>query len=161
VAASACAWDTVLSRRIPRKPLSSIDLTTLAAFHLTPPEESQLDRGILLFNAGAFWEAHEAWEAIWQNRPEDGRFFIQGLIQLAAAYHQLSRKIYRGVVIHLKQARDRLKLFPPQFLGIDVAPILRTIDASMAAIQARENLADVDWQAVKVARIERCQRQPC
>jgi predicted metal-dependent hydrolase len=158
--AAPFAWDTVLSRRIPRKPLSSIDLTTLAAFHLAPPEESQLDRGILLFNAGAFWEAHEAWEEIWQNRAEDGRFFIQGLIQLAAAYHQLSRKVYRGFVIHLEQARARLKLFPPQFLGIDVAAILGTINGSMAAIHGRDSLADVDWQAIKVARIERCQQQP-
>ncbi len=51
------------------------------------------------------------------NHPEDGRFFLQGLIQLAAAYHQLGKKIYRGVVIHLKQAQERLKLFPPDVSG--------------------------------------------
>jgi hypothetical protein len=28
------------------------------------------------------WEAHEAWEEIWMNHPEDGRFY-PGLIQLA------------------------------------------------------------------------------
>ena len=89
------------------------------------------------------------------HHPEDGRFFIQGLIQLAAAYHQLGKKVYRGVVIHLKQAQERLKLFPPDFLGIDVPPILQVIDDSLAAIEARSSLTDVDWAALKVARIQR------
>jgi predicted metal-dependent hydrolase len=144
-----------LSRRIPKKPLSSIDLTALVPFDLTTGEEAHLTHGIALFNSGKFWHAHEAWEAIWMNHPEDGRFFIQGLIQLAAAYHQLRKKVYRGVVIHLKQAQERLKLFPPDFLGIDVPPILEVIDASLAAIEARTTLAEVDWAALAIARIHR------
>jgi hypothetical protein len=145
-----------LSRRIPKKkPLSSIDLTALIPFDLTTDEESHLEHGIALFNSGKFWEAHEAWEEIWMNHPEDGRFFIQGLIQLAAAYHQLGKKVYRGVVIHLKQAQERLKLFPSDFLGLDVPPILEVIHASLAAIESRPSLADVDWASLKVARIQR------
>jgi len=89
------------------------------------------------------------------NRPEDGRFFIQGLIQLAAAYHQLGKKVYRGVVIHLRQAQERLKLFPSNFLGIDVPPILQVIDDSLAAIESRSSLVEVDWASLKVARIRR------
>jgi predicted metal-dependent hydrolase len=144
-----------LSHHIPKKPLSRIDLTALTPFNLTLDEETHLERGIALFNSGQFWEAHEAWEEIWKNHPEDGRFFIQGLIQLAAAYHQLGKRIYRGVVIHLKQAQERLKLFPPDFLGIDVPPILQVIDESLAAIESRSSLEEIDWAALKVARIQR------
>ena len=89
------------------------------------------------------------------NHPEDGRFFIQGLIQLAAAYHQLGKKVYRGVVIHLRQAQERLKLFPSDFLGIDVPPILEVIDDSLAAIESRPSLADVDWETLQIATIQR------
>jgi len=144
-----------LSRRIPKKPVSSIDLTALTPFDLTADEELHLERGITLFNSGKFWEAHEAWEEIWMNHPEDGRFFIQGLIQLAAAYHQLGKKVYRGVLIHLKQAQERLKLFPSDFLGLDVLPILEAIEASLADIESRPSVADVDWATLKVARIQR------
>ena len=144
-----------MSQRIPKKPLSSIDLTALVPFHLTTDEDAQLERGIALFNSGKFWEAHEAWEEIWMNHPEDGRFFVQGLIQLAAAYHQLGKKVYRGVVIHLKQARERLKLFPSDFLGIEVPPILQVIDDSLAAIESRSSMVDLDWAALKVATIQR------
>ena len=144
-----------MSHRIPKKPLSRIDLTALTPFNLTPDEENHLERGIALFNCGQFWEAHEAWEEIWKNHPEDGRFFIQGLIQLAAAYHQLQKRICRGVVIHLKQAQERLKLFPPVFLGIKVLPILQVVGDSLEVIESRPSLAEVDWDALKIAQIRR------
>ena len=144
-----------MAQRIPKKPLSSIDLTALVPFHLKTGEEAQLERGIALFNSGKFWEAHEAWEEIWMNHPEDGRFFIQGLIQLAAAYHQLGKKVYRGVVIHLKQAQERLRLFPSDFLGIDVSPILQVIDDSLAAIESRPTFVDVGWEMLQMASIQR------
>ena len=43
--------------------------------------------GVDLFNAFYFWEAHEAWEALWAVKAKDSppALFLQGLIQLAAA----------------------------------------------------------------------------
>src|SRR6059058_3393109 len=40
-----------------------------------------------LFNHGFFWEAHEAWEALWHAAGRKGRTadFLKGLIKLAAA----------------------------------------------------------------------------
>jgi predicted metal-dependent hydrolase len=57
---------------------------------LVPPErlhETELFRfGVDLFNRSYFWEAHEAWETLWQSCPEGPtRQGLQGLIQLAAA----------------------------------------------------------------------------
>ncbi len=59
---------------------------------MTPPpaEYDLLARGAALFDAGAFFEAHEAWEEAWIAAvdPEE-RLFFQGLIQIAAAFHKL------------------------------------------------------------------------
>jgi len=43
--------------------------------------------GIDLYNAGHFWEAHEAWEGLWRAAALDRaqRLYLQGLIQCAAA----------------------------------------------------------------------------
>jgi uncharacterized protein len=44
--------------------------------------------GVDLYNAGYFWEAHEAWEGLWRAAPARDvaqRRFLQGLIQCAAA----------------------------------------------------------------------------
>jgi hypothetical protein len=47
-------------------------------------------RGARLFDAGEFFEAHEAWEARWRvATDETERRFFQGLIQVAAAFHKL------------------------------------------------------------------------
>jgi uncharacterized protein len=139
----------------PKKPLSEIDLSTLTEFVLTAEEEEHFNRGIRLFNTGRFWEAHEAWEFIWLRHHEDARFFIQGLIQLAAAYHQLGRRIFRGVAIHLRQAEERLEFFPANFLGIDVEALREVIAQSLKEIDSRPSLEAVDFGKLRIPRIER------
>jgi predicted metal-dependent hydrolase len=55
-----------------------------------PRWTDSLRRGARLFDEGAFFEAHEAWEEAW--RPETDparRTLLQGLIQVAAAFHKL------------------------------------------------------------------------
>jgi hypothetical protein len=47
-------------------------------------------RGARLFDEGAFFEAHEAWEERWRVATDPAeRDFLQGLIQIAAAFHKL------------------------------------------------------------------------
>lgn len=46
--------------------------------------------GARLFDAGQFFEAHEAWEQHWLvETDETRRRVLQGLIQVAAAFHKL------------------------------------------------------------------------
>ena len=60
--------------------------------------EPAIERGVALFNAHEFWHAHEAWEELWLEESGDEKQFLQGLIQLAAAYHHVKRGTYRGLV---------------------------------------------------------------
>jgi predicted metal-dependent hydrolase len=47
-------------------------------------------RGARLFDGGAFFEAHEAWEERWRLESDEmQRRFLQGLIQIAAGFHKL------------------------------------------------------------------------
>ena len=47
-------------------------------------------RGAQLFDAGAFFQAHEAWEERWQAETDpDARLLLQGLIQIAAGFHKV------------------------------------------------------------------------
>jgi predicted metal-dependent hydrolase len=47
-------------------------------------------RGARLFDAGAFFEAHEAWEEQWRVEPNlEAKRALQGLIQIAAGFHKL------------------------------------------------------------------------
>ena len=62
--------------------------------------------GIDLFNHGYYWEAHEAWEALWQACERKGRTaaFLQGLIALAAAGFKAREGIEAGVRRHAERA---------------------------------------------------------
>ncbi len=52
--------------------------------------DAPFTRGSTLFDEGAFFAAHEAWEQAWHAETDaTRRRFLQGLIQLAAAFHKL------------------------------------------------------------------------
>ena len=47
-------------------------------------------QGALLFDAGSFFQAHEAWETHWLVEQEPStRLLFQGLIQIAAGFHKM------------------------------------------------------------------------
>lgn len=80
---------------------------------------TELREGLERFNRGRFWDAHEAWEEVWLRWPDPDRRFVQGLIQLAAAWHHVTRGNDRGARRLFEAAVAKLRPFPPGFLGID------------------------------------------
>jgi uncharacterized protein len=54
------------------------------------PASDHLEAGRVLFNAGRYFEAHEVWEEAWLSANGEPRRLLQGLIQLAAAFHKAS-----------------------------------------------------------------------
>jgi predicted metal-dependent hydrolase len=75
--------------------------------------DERIRRGVELFNGHEFWHAHEAWEEVWLRAEGDEKQFLQGLIQLAAAYHHVKRGTSpRGAVRLFDAALRRLQPFP-------------------------------------------------
>jgi predicted metal-dependent hydrolase len=83
--------------------------------------EGALAEGLRLYHAGEFFTAHEAWESVWLGAPEPEKTFLQGLIQVTAAFHHLQRDNRLGTVLLLQAALRRLDRYPPGFGGIEVA----------------------------------------
>src|SRR5258707_11942703 len=99
-----------------------------------PDYASHFLEGLDRFNARRFWDAHEAWETIWLVAESDVEQFLQGMIQLAAAYHHVKRGTYRGAVRLFDAALRRLAPYPRRWSGID-----RTA-AEEAALRHRERV---------------------
>jgi predicted metal-dependent hydrolase len=97
--------------------------------------ETDIEKGIALFNDHHFWHAHEAWEEIWLQASGEEKIFLQGLIQLAAAYHHVQRGTFRGGVRLFDAAFRKLERFADGYHGVD-----RT-EAVAVAIQHREKIA--------------------
>ena len=63
-----------------------------------PPRNDEFDRGVALFNRGHYFEAHEVLEDVWRgiSRELPFRRHVQGMVQLAVAFHHQSRGNYVG-----------------------------------------------------------------
>src|ERR1700681_2967726 len=89
---------------------------------MTKPDfKHHFREGLDHFNARRFWEAHEAWETIWLVAESDVEQFLQGLIQIAAAYHHVQRGTYRGAGRLFEAGLKRLEPFPAAYCGVDRA----------------------------------------
>ncbi|OAI55215.1 hypothetical protein AYO44_00450 [Planctomycetaceae bacterium SCGC AG-212-F19] len=90
--------------------------------------------GIDLFNHGCYWEAHEAWEAVWSAVGRHGQVadFLKALIQLAVAGVKHFEGIPQGVTKHARRAGE---LCRDVAAGADVFFGLR-LDALIALAEA-------------------------
>ncbi|MBI4483653.1 MAG: DUF309 domain-containing protein [Acidobacteria bacterium] len=88
------------------------------------PESDRYRRGVELFNAGEFFESHEVWEELWLEEPGPAKLFLQGLIQVAAAFHHFQQSNYAGTRSLLKTGMEKLEGFRPRYGGIDLDAFL-------------------------------------
>src|SRR5688572_10452590 len=86
---------------------------------MKPDFTSHFIEGVTHFNAERFWEAHESWEQIWLAAETDVEQFLQGLIQIAAAYHHVKRGTYSGAIRLFDAGLRRLSGFEPLFCALD------------------------------------------
>ncbi|WP_165234210.1 DUF309 domain-containing protein [Aquisphaera insulae] len=83
-------------------------------------------RGIELFNAGYYWEAHEAWEALWLAHGRKGPVarIVQALIKLAAAGVKIREGQPAGASTHAARAADLIEAARSEagdsILGLDL-----------------------------------------
>ena len=115
------------TRPVKKKP-EEIRRGDIREIDMSTDDWQEFEHGVRLFNARKFWHSHEAWEEIWRRHKEDERLFFQGIIQVAAAYHQLvAKKRYAGMMNNFDKARQKLEPFRPDYLGINVELLLQSI----------------------------------
>lgn len=78
--------------------------------------------GILFFNRGDYFDAHEVWEHLWQNTDAADRRFYQGLIQVAVALYHAIRGNRIGASRLYNSARRYLERYPPHHRGFAREP---------------------------------------
>jgi hypothetical protein len=98
--------------------------------------QGALAEGLRLYDAGEFFAAHEAWESVWLTAPEPEKTFLQGLIQVTAAFHHWQRKNYLGTERLLRAALRRLERYPACFGGISVDLLRDDIRAWLKELEA-------------------------
>ena len=98
-----------------------------------------LSRGLLLFNQGHYWEAHEAWEDAWTpDRHGPDRGFYKGLIQVAAGCLHYTRRNRRGTLNKWRSGADLLRTYLPAHHGVELAQLVERVDAMRTEVEAAD-----------------------
>lgn len=92
--------------------------------------------GILLFNRGDFFEAHEAWEALWMDTAGPDKPFYQGLIQAAVGLCHFCNGNVRGALKLYHSSRAYMDRFGSPHLGLDTEAFWRQMEQCFAALLA-------------------------
>jgi len=82
-----------------------------------------LQSGLDAFNSACFFEAHEILEEVWRALPRTSarKKHLQGLVQLAVAFHHESRGNLRGARSVLDRALRNLTAAEASFPALDLA----------------------------------------
>jgi hypothetical protein len=80
-----------------------------------------MQQGVALYNAGRFWEAHEALEIVWRRSAPPERALWQGLIQAAAAMLHRERGNRHGLLAQGRAAVEKLGAGAPAGFPVETA----------------------------------------
>jgi predicted metal-dependent hydrolase len=90
--------------------------------------------GIVLFNRGDFFEAHEVWESLWMETFGPEKQFFQGLIQSAVGLCHFCNGNLRGAVKLYHSSRDYMQRYGSPFLGLDQTAFWAQMDRCFAEL---------------------------
>jgi predicted metal-dependent hydrolase len=102
----------------------------------TPTYDPRYLAGIVLFNRGDFFEAHEVWESIWMETSGPEKKFYQGLIQAAVGLCHFCNGNGRGAVKLYKSSREYMNRYDAHFLGLDQTAFWQQMDRCFAELLA-------------------------
>ena len=110
-------------------------LTYAAVLRLWTPDQNDdqrttaLRKGALLFNHHLFFEVHEILEEQWKQESGEIRTFLQGLIQIAVAFHHLRNNNFRGATALLQDGLAKILPHQPTFLSIELVNFVARLEA--------------------------------
>jgi uncharacterized protein len=102
----------------------------------TNKKERLYQEGLDAFNSRRFYDAHEHWEEVWLTTPNPEKMFLQGLIQVAAAFHHYSRANVEGTRNLLRAGLVKLDCFPEDHGGFKVEALRKAVRGWLAALDA-------------------------
>ena len=113
-----------------------------------PPHAKE---GLRLFNAGEYFEAHEALELAWREETGQVRRLYQGILETAVTYLRIQRGNYVGAVKVYDRSMKWLRMWPDICCGVNVGKLRADLDQVIAEVQrlGPERIAEFDPSLLK------------
>ena len=102
-----------------------------------------------LFNNQKWYDAHDAFEEIWNSVDGDERQVIQGILQVAVSQFHLSKGNLNGATILLGEGLGRIKGRTKINLGIDLESFCLCLEELLRKLQYKEILNENDKPFLK------------
>ena len=97
-----------------------------------------------LFNNHEWYEAHDAFEEIWNIVDGDERQVIQGILQVSVSQFHLSKGNLNGATILLGEGLGRIKTRTNINLGIELESFCKCLEDLLRKLQYKETLNEHD-----------------
>ena len=97
-----------------------------------------------LFNSQKWYEAHDAFEDIWNTLDGDERQIIQGILQVSVSQFHLSKGNLNGATILLGEGLGRIKNRTNINLGIELEIFCKCLEELLRKLQYNEVLNEND-----------------
>jgi predicted metal-dependent hydrolase len=95
-----------------------------------------LERGIALFNHGAYFECHEVLEEAWTPERGERRLFLQSLSHMAVGVYHSERGNPAGAQRQLRKGLRKLAGYLPACERVDTARLEREVLLVVQAIES-------------------------
>ena len=112
--------------------------------------EDSLFIALNLFNKQEWYEAHDAFEEIWNSLYGDERQVIQGILQVSVSQFHLSKGNLNGATILLGEGLGRIKTRTKINLGIDLESFCRSLEDLLRKLQYKDILNKNDMPFLKL-----------
>jgi len=99
-----------------------------------------LRKGITLFNRGQFFEAHEVLEDLWRAAAPADKKFLQGLTQLAVAFHHHSTGNLVGCRSVMARALRNLSAYPEGMFNMLTDEIVDAVAPCQSALEEHRRM---------------------
>ena len=106
--------------------------------------QDSLILAIKLFNNHKWYEAHDAFEDLWNVIEGEERQIIQGILQVAVSQFHLSKGNLNGATILLGEGLGRIKTRTNINLGIDLESFSKSLEILLEKLQYNEEVKDSD-----------------
>jgi uncharacterized protein len=133
------------------------------------PLHPEAAHGLRLFNAGKYFESHEALEVAWNEEKSKVRDLYRGILQIAVVYLHVTRGNYNGAIKVYGRSQRWMQAWPEVCRGIQVGQLRRNAGAVMGEVKrlGLEKIGEFDlsllkpvhWTEKRVYICDRCGSQ--
>ena len=91
--------------------------------------------GLIFFNKGEYFEAHEELEAAWKEEKGKIREMYQGILQAGVTYLHIRRGNYAGAIKVYGRSMRWLRQWPETCRGVEVGQLRNDLDAAIEEVE--------------------------